>query len=76
MKSVPEALILEIVKQTASASGVGEASVYQINREKKSAEGFYSTSPEKPYNCYTTNCTYIHFFSKRGTKYRQSSCTC
>ncbi|XP_072380521.1 uncharacterized protein [Diabrotica undecimpunctata] len=34
-ESRPEALISEIVKQTASTSGVGEASVYRIIREQK-----------------------------------------
>lgn len=49
MESRPESLISEIVKQTASTSGVGEASVYRIIREKKnSTAGFSSPKKNKP----------------------------
>ncbi|XP_072377702.1 uncharacterized protein [Diabrotica undecimpunctata] len=47
-ESRPEALISEIVKQTASTSGVGEASVYRIIREQKSTGGFSSPKKNKP----------------------------
>ncbi|XP_072377939.1 uncharacterized protein [Diabrotica undecimpunctata] len=47
-ESRPEALISEILKQTASTSGVGEASVYRIIREQNSTGGFSSPKKNKP----------------------------